>query len=51
MIQRSEYYLKNQGYSIQLLKKLKYIDSKAIHCAVLAVFLRIRKTVDAWGMP
>jgi hypothetical protein len=33
------------------MKKLKYIYSKAIHCAVLAVFWRIRKTVEAWGMP
>jgi hypothetical protein len=33
------------------MKKLKYIDSKAIHCMVLAVFLRIGKTVEAWGMP
>jgi hypothetical protein len=33
------------------MKKLKYIDSKAIHCLVLTAFLRIGKTVEAWGMP
>ena len=49
MIQRNEYYLKKSGLIYSSDEKLKHIDSKAIHCVVLAVFFAFWQNCRGMG--
>jgi hypothetical protein len=51
MIQRHEYYLKKSGLICSVDEKTEIYRFKSYSLHGFGCFLRIGKTVEAWGMP